>query len=192
MYDEVWFLLNVLLECFRGTLDVNDAGAVRTFIAPAGAPPWDTCCHVGNREGQAWIQLQLVTPTNNFPSATGPQRLGFGEWAVSVNIGVLRCASTVDDNGRAPSVESMMAEAEKVSRDRTLIYQTLECCFIPELDDEGGYLIGAWTPLGPQGGCVGGQQQFTFAAPVCGCPPVADPDPEGFGLSPFGTAPLSS
>ena len=172
MYDHIWPKLLDLLGCLEATLVSNGVPAVRTFIAPGGPPPWDSCCVVGNAEGQAWVQLQSVNPTNDFPRQTGPQRLGFGEWAVTVNLGILRCAATLNDQGEAPPVEAMMANAEKVNRDRVLLHTAIECCFLPELDVEGGYLVGGWTPLGPGGGCVGGQQTFQFVADVCGCPEI--------------------
>lgn len=170
MYDTVWPKLLMLRDCLEGTLAANGAPTVRTFVAPAGPPPWDICCVAGRAEGQAWVQLSGTDPTNDFPRQTGPQRLGFGEWAVSVTLGIIRCAAVVDEQGNPPSVDALMANAEKVNRDRMLLQMAIECCFLPELDVEGGYIIGGWRPLGPNGGCVGGQQTLQFVSEVCGCP----------------------
>lgn len=169
--DLVLPYLQMLRDCLEGTLQVNDVAAVRTFIAAGGPPAWDICCQVGLAEGQAWVQLQSVVPTLNFPMPAPPGR-GFAEWAVSVNLGVLRCAAVPDDQGNPPSEQAIANDVLKVSRDRLLMQQTVECCFIQELYDPDVCMIGAWTPLGPQGGCVGGQQNLTFPVPACSCSPA--------------------
>jgi hypothetical protein len=171
MNDEIWLKLIGLLECLEGTLTVNDAPVLRSFVAPGGPPAWDVCCGEEDGEGQAWVQLNSVSPSDSFPTPqTGAMRCDFAEWAVDVSIGILRCASTVDDNGTPPSSETLLAEADKVNRDRVLIDMAIRCCFLEE-DDPEAYVVGSWTPLGPQGGCVGGQQQLSFSARNCGCPP---------------------
>lgn len=169
--DELWGQLVALLECLEGTLDANDAPAIRAFIAPGGSPAWDVCCVEDGAEGQAWIQVVEVAPTDAFPTPqTGVMRCDFGEWSVTVNVGVLRCASTVDDNGSPPDADTLTEEAWKVQRDRVLIDSAIRCCFLGGDDpDIEAFVIGSWTPLGPGGGCVGGQQQLQFTSRRCGC-----------------------
>ena len=131
----------------------------------------------------AYVQIAQVSPTDDFPiQQTGPMRCPPSGQILELNIGILRCAAVVDDQGRAPSSEQMTADALKVQRDRTIVYEAIRCCYLEDADP-GTYVIGAFTPLGPGGGCVGGTTSLTLAARVCKCPPEPPP---GFGLTPFG------
>lgn len=159
-----------LLSCLESTLSAYNAEACRTFLAPGGPPPWDTCCDCGTGEGQAWVQIAQVFPTDNFPTQqTGAMRCPPTGFGVQMFIGILRCAATVDDTGRAPSAAKMMEDARKVQRDRAIITEALRCCYL-QTEDPGSYVVGAWTPLGPQGGCVGGQVGVQVVVPSCRCP----------------------
>jgi hypothetical protein len=176
--DPVWAIAEELLSCLESTLADYNAPACRTFIAPGGPPPWDACCDCGTGDGQAWVQIAQVSPTDNFPLAqTGAMRCPPSGQLVVVNVGVLRCAATVDDQGRPPSAARMTADAAKVQRDRAIVSEAIRCCYLADADP-GTYVIGAWTPLGPQGGCVGGSTSLTLAASACRCPAPTPPPPQ--------------
>lgn len=170
--DPVWPLLVTLTATLDEVLNEYDAGTCRTFVAPGSAPPWDVCCRCDkDHEGQAWVAVQRYFPTVTFPGeAAAPLRCKPDQYGVTLNIGVLRCASTIDDAGNVPSVDLLMDEALKVSRDRTLVQYALLCRFAEDADLYPGQIaLGAWTPLGPQGGCVGGLTTVTIAAGGCRC-----------------------
>lgn len=168
--DLIWPQAESLLACVEATLAKYDAPTCRSFIAPGTPPPWDVCCDCGTGDGMAWVQIASVNPTDDFPTAaTGAMRCTPGEQSVSYNIVVLRCAATVDDQGRPPSSERLIADARKVQRDRAIISEAIRCCFLEDADP-GTYVIGSWTPLGPNGGCVGGSTTLSLAAPFCRCP----------------------
>ena len=185
--DRVWPVAETLLSCLEETLSAYGAEACRTFVAPGGPPAWDFCCDCGRGDGQAWVQIAQVFPTDNFPiQQTGPMRCHPAGYGLSLNVGILRCAATLDEQGRAPSSERLTADARKVQRDRALVSEAIRCCYLDDADP-GTYVLGAWTPLGPQGGCVGGTTNLLLAVPACSCP---EPEPTGFGLTPFGTSPF--
>lgn len=144
---------------------------IRAFVAPGGPPPWDNCCDkAGDGEGQAWVQTERVYPTDNFPDeAVATRPCGPAEYAAILNVGVLRCAKTVDDRGRPPTADRMTAEAVKNAHDRDTVLRAIMCDFLDGYDD-GEWTYPAWIPLGPDGGCVGGLWRFTVAAPSCPCP----------------------
>lgn len=160
-----------LLLCLDAKLAAYDVPTCRSFFAPGGPPAWDTCGPgSGGREGQSWVQIQQIGPTDSFPTIqTGAMRCHPPEHAVQFAIGVLRCASTVDDAGNAPGAATLTAEFEKVQRDRAIIDEAVTCCFLADADP-GTFTIGTWTPLGPAGACVGGQRILTVAVKRCGCP----------------------
>lgn len=168
--DLIWPQALGLLACLDGAMGRYAAMPCRSFVAPGGPPAWDVCCECdATHEGQAWVQIGDVAPTDNFPTPqTGAMICPPAEWAVSLTVAILRCAHSVNDSGEPPSAAQMTGDAEKVQRDRAIIDEAIRCCFLA--DAEGGtYSIGAWTPLGPIGGCVGGQQTLTIAAATCRC-----------------------
>lgn len=168
--DFVFAKAEELLSCLEEYLAEYSAEACRTFIAPGNPPAWDFCCDCGRGDGQAWVQVANVFPTDNFPAQqTGAMRCPPSGLGVTFNVGVLRCAAVVDDNGRPPSSARLIADAKKVHRDRAIVSEAIRCCFLADADP-GTYVIGEWTPLGPQGGCVGGQTGLTLAVNACRCP----------------------
>lgn len=159
-----------LLTCLEERLEFY-APTCRTFVAPGGPPAWDACGLVEDgSEGQAWVQLAQVFPSDSFPTQqTGPMRCPPSGYAAQLAVGVLRCAAIVDSEGRPPSSAALNADARKVARDRALVNEAIRCCYLEDADP-GTYTLGAWTPLGPQGGCVGGSTQLTIALAACRCP----------------------
>jgi len=159
-----------LLSCVEETLSKYQAPVCRSFLAPGGSPSWDTCCDCGRGEGMAWVQIVSVGPTEAFPGIfQGAMRQPPPEFVLEMNVGILRCAAVLDDQGRAPSSEKMTADGMKVQRDRAIVAEAIRCCFL-EQADPGTFSIGSWTPLGPQGGCVGGTTSIRIAASACRCP----------------------
>ena len=184
-------IVEVLLACLVVRLEQADAPVCRAFWHPGATAPWDACGESGDgAEGQAWIAAARVFPSDNFPAETGDAHrcipMGYG---VELVVGVLRCAATVDSNGREPSSEAVTEDALKVSRDRQAALEAIVCCLFGDDPDPGNYRLGGWEPLGPQGGCVGGQWRVTVALPACRCPDLVE-DEGGFGIDPFSTSPF--
>lgn len=126
----------------------------RLLSAPGGEVAWDSCC-----DGMAWVRVKSVEAANT-TSQCGPTL-----WVVTFGAGALRCAATVDDRGRAPKPATLTAEALQMTADQGAIASALACANIQWLN-----LI-SWEPLGPQGGCVGGEWTLTVKIPTCACPP---------------------
>jgi hypothetical protein len=187
IFDPVAVIVSGLLGCVDDRLGFYDVPVCRSFWHPGADAPWDACGTTeGGAEGQAWVAVQRVYAADSFPTenAAGQRCVPYG-YAADLRVGILRCAATVDGNGRAPSPEQVTVDAVKVSRDRQIALEAITCCFVTEDDDPGIFLLRGWTPLGPQGGCVGGAWDLTVAVPPCPCPPMT-----GFGLDPFGTSPF--
>ena len=159
------------LACLIVRLEEADAPVCRAFWHPGANAPWDACGETGDgAEGQAWIAVPRVYPSDNFPSETIDAHRCFPRgYAAELTVGVLRCAATIDSAGDAPTSEQVTADALKVSRDRALALDAIVCCLIGDDADPGIYRMGAWTPLGPDGGCVGGQWTVTVAVDSCRC-----------------------
>jgi hypothetical protein len=193
VHDPLAPVVEALLACLVVRLEQAGAPVCRAFWHPGATAPWDACGESGDgAEGQAWIAVPRVFPSDNFPTETANAHrcipMGYG---VELVVGVLRCASTVDSSGQPPSSEAVSADALKVSRDRHAVLESIVCCLFGDDPDPGNYRLGAWEALGPDGGCVGGQWRVQVALPACRCPGGYPPEPpptSGFGIDPFGTS----
>jgi len=106
-------------------------------------------------------------------AATAPQ-LGAGTSVFNVRhvifeVLLLRCASTVDDDGNPPPVAVMQAEGERFLRDQGMLSQALTeiaSRVRPMLERGGIARVGQILPVGPDGGFAGnvGLFQVTSAS----------------------------
>lgn len=125
----------------------------------------DECC-----EGLAWVRPDGFFPSSSiFPLPDeSPQPKGPLAWAVTLELGAVRCAPTTEET-RIPTAAEWDATTRAVMDDAAAMRRAL-CCFI---DLEPGrakkVLIGQWQPLSVQGGCVGGIIPVTIRGPVCDC-----------------------
>ncbi|MEU4406186.1 hypothetical protein AB0F88_16820 [Streptosporangium sp. NPDC023963] len=174
--DQVAFdLAAELLGCFCAALEESTAGAACRCSLLAGANvAADLCCDCGDGNGQAWVRVAEIWPT----TATWPQRLAQMEkcplnlWAVELEMGAYRCAAKIDNRGRFPSAARLTRDAEVVMDDAAAMRRAANCCFrTSEAARQSArrFIVGGWRPLGPEGGCVGGQMSVTVSAYDC-CP----------------------
>lgn len=145
-----------LLETVKGRLAQTEAGAPeRASLVPGGAAvAWDDCC-----AGQLWVRVGRIFASERFPEpATGALRCETTTWAVEYEVGVLRCASTLDENGEPPSTAQLFGDVERTMADAAGMRQAL-------LYDFGGahslVAIGQWLPTEVEGDCVGGTMTVT-------------------------------
>lgn len=129
---------------------VPDLG--RTFLA-AGVVAWDDCC-----DGQLWVRVISYRPVT---SQSGQRQrspgvislAGVTGWILRLGIGVLQCASTIDDRGRAPAPATLTGEAVAVMDTA----ETLMCALLENVPYRYRPMLIDWTPLGPDGACQGGE-----------------------------------
>lgn len=174
--DQVLPVVSRLLTCANDLLEHYQVPVCRAFWTPGASAPWDACGRtVGGAEGQLWVGVESRFPTDNFPTpSAGAHRCTPAEFGVNLQVGVLRCAHTVDDQGNAPPAEAISDDAMKVSRDATILEQAILCCFIDEDSDPGTFRLGSWEPLGPNGGCVGGRWRLAARVARCRCPDLTE------------------
>jgi len=148
--DLVGPLCTDMLACVQANLSVPVG---RAFVAPGSAIAWDDCC-----DGQLWVRVVQMNTTDG----VRPQKMGAKpcdpcglEYAVGVEIGVLRCSSTIDDQGQIAGPDVLTAEALQALTDEAEISEAAQCC-IRSLPGMKNLVMVRWDPLGPEGGCVGG------------------------------------
>lgn len=128
-----------------------------------GTPAWDDCC-----SGQLWLRVVSQVPAALGGRATAPN-CGVPAWTVTFGLGLLRCAQTVRDDGSAPPPAALTAEALQVATDAATLCRVIECDWT-KISGLERITPTVWTPLGPDGGCVGGEWQATVLVTNCGCP----------------------
>jgi hypothetical protein len=126
----------------------------------------DECC-----EGSAWVRVAGFAPSSGaFPDQDSePIPKGTSAWAVTLEMGVVRCAPTPAEN-MIPTSAQWNAVADAVDDDAAAMRRAL-CCFIDidPIKRLRGVLPLEWQPIDVEGGCVGGTLQIVVRGPACDC-----------------------
>lgn len=123
-------------------------GVCRIVLAPGQEVAWDSCSSCGSVDGQLWAAIQPLMIT--------PQGAGCDRVVWTAEIGVVRCAAQMKDDGRPPEVSDVETNAWQQALDADTISRAIRCCFNKQPDTVQPIDMVSWTPLGPQGDCVGG------------------------------------
>jgi hypothetical protein len=126
-------------------------------VAPGASVAWDDCCG-----GQVWTRVVQVVPAVGRAGSTQAP-CGVLYWVATVALGVVRCAHSLRDDGTAPPAHLISEDGQDMLDDLAALQEVVVCH--PRTAS-----ITGWTPLGPQGGCHGGEWVFTVRFDVCGCP----------------------
>lgn len=170
--DVIGPIMQGVLDCSAQALEDHGAKAKRILLAAGAEVAWDECCD-GNEEtgsGQLWVRLIEFYPTGPFPGREArPTNCSPVLMAASLGIGIIRCAHGMDSKGRAPKAEDLSADALRMTADASVLLEAIKCC-IPGLKNVEKAAIQTWLPLGPEGGCVGGEWQVIVGLGTCACP----------------------
>lgn len=148
-----------LAECLCVALEASGAGKT-CFCGVVGgeSPAWDYCGECsGDTCGMGYITVQSVFPSSAFPEEEAYAKCST-PFAAAITVGALRCAPVMSENGDLPSEEEMAEAFLATNADMGAILEAIQCC--DAFDD---YALGSWTPLGPTGGCAGGEWTLTVA-----------------------------
>ena len=119
------------------------------FLAPGAQVAWDNCCEDGGGGGQLWVRAVNVLP--GWPRQDNEQKCGIRLATAVLAVGVIRCAHTLDDQGNSPTPAEMTSDTTRIMEDmEDMLSGVME-------NYEWTYTMGQWTPLGPDGGCAGGE-----------------------------------
>lgn len=121
-------------------------------IVPGNEVPFDYAS-----EGMAWVRSGLITPMPIEDAGGRPCGI---EYDVTVQVGMLRCAPGVDEYTRElPTVEDMLVSTAEQHRDMGLMHEVITCC---DTGIGSKAVVGEYTPVGPEGGIVGGAWTATW------------------------------
>lgn len=157
----IWPLALSLASCL--CQELRDAGGPEPCFCGVLAGEqvaWDYCqpCE-GDMCGMAWVRIASIVPLSATTSNDGTILLNRCAPALAAifEIGVLRCAPTVGPEGQLPDMAEQLAAAHLQASDMAAAGRAAACCFT----DGRMVAVNQWTPLGPDGGCVGGSWTVT-------------------------------
>lgn len=137
-----------------------------TVVDHLASTTQDECC-----EGLAWVRPVLFVPSSGvFPvQDSEPSVKGTSAWAVTLEMGVVRCSPTPNEN-LIPTNEQWFEVVQAVMDDAAAMRRAL-CCFIDidRVNRLKNVLPLEWQPLDVSGGCVGGVLQMVVRGPACDC-----------------------
>lgn len=126
----------------------------------------DECC-----SGLAWVRVVTVFPSSDtFPAQDEvPRSGGVAAWAVTLEMGVIRCAPTGDER-TLPTGAQWEANFRAVQDDAAAMRRAL-CCFgdMEPRRWKNALVVQPWLPISVQGGCTGGVMTLTVRVPACDC-----------------------
>lgn len=134
-------------------------------VAHLASTTQDECC-----EGLAWVRPAAFFPSSEvFPVQDSSSiKTGVRAWAVTLELGSVRCAPTPDET-RIPTAQEWDDVTQAVMDDAAAMRRAI-CCFIDGARNRPGRVLpGIWQPLDVQGGCVGGILPVTILGPACDC-----------------------
>jgi hypothetical protein len=124
--------------CFCGVLPGEE-------VAYDWAGDCETAC------GMAWVRLVTAYPSTVIGEATGTPGNCGSMIGMDVEVGIMRCIPGMDDAGNPPSSDDLLAASLWQWEDMTTMRRAILCC-----TGSKDFLLGAYVPIGPQGGLVGG------------------------------------
>lgn len=127
----------------------------RVVMSPGNLPAWDDCC-----EGQLYVRVVSVAPVVQSPRPAGSVFCGVLAFQVTLALGVIRCAATMNDQGIPPSAVQVSNDGWQMTQDLADLEQAMLC------NDNTHTVIG-WQPQGVEGGCHGGEWQFNVRVNTC-------------------------
>lgn len=139
-----------LSECVCEELTERGAGPLCscTFY-PGALPAFDGCseCTSGTC-GMGWLRVVTAFPSDSFPLQSFDPHCR-KEMVWQLEIGAVRCMPVEQDGG--PLDEQTLAEVWVGQMlDAEAIARAVFCCDVPSI------MLDTYTPIGPDGGCVGG------------------------------------
>lgn len=168
MSDTFGPVLQAILAEALAALDAAGRRPGLSFIQPGLQVAFDNCCE---NEGQLWVRLIQAFPAGGprsgpFPTADMVQACGVSALAARIGLGTVRCAHVVNDGGAPPSGDDMTSDALGIFADSSILLAAIEEP-ISKLRLVKKALVTTWTPVGPSGGCAGGEWEFVALIDDC-------------------------
>lgn len=140
-------------------------------VLPGQVVSFDYCgnegCGInGCENGQAWVRLVSIQAVVRQSTTASTSGVAFtscrGDYIFQLEMGVTRCISGLDPSGNPPSTEELLESTRFQLADMDAMRRAITCCFATDRGwgDARGVQVDSYTPVGPEGGCVGGYWTF--------------------------------
>lgn len=120
-------------------------------LVPGDGVAYDYSSECADACGMGWVRLTTGYPSSQVGQVNTNLRNCSAVLGFEVEVGIIRCAPMPNDQGEPPSPEEMALATQAQIADMLLMRQAINCC-----RDSNNYVLGAYTPVGPEGGVVGG------------------------------------
>jgi hypothetical protein len=156
-----WPKLIQLAECLCSQIATDGLPEpCECLVLPGAQVALDYCepCR-DDKCGMAWVRLTTMYPSANFPNLDETLRGSCrAPLAYGIELGVARCAPVGKDDGMPPDPADQQAAVRLQMSDALAMRKALSCCY-----GASGWMLGVYTPFGPEGGCVGGSWQASVS-----------------------------
>lgn len=156
--------MNTLVTCLCAQI-VADGGVEPCFcgLMPGEVPLADYTSCDGSQDGMAWVRLVNAYPSVQLGAATTQPGNCGAMLGADIEVGVLRNMPAGDDRGNPPTLAQMNAAVIQAVNDAASARRAILCCN----DSLAGIdvMLGQWSPMGPQGGLVGGTWTLAVQVP---------------------------
>lgn len=132
-------------------------------VEPQLSTTTDECC-----DGLAWVRHADTVPSSSFPAADEVvSRCGPLGWAVTFELGIVRCAPTPDPTDLITCAQWTDLSYRLMDDDAAML-RAVVCC-LAAADTDRRYTVGSYTPLAVAGRCAGGTRTVTVQVDECLC-----------------------
>jgi len=144
----VWPRLIALRDCLCEEIEKSGLPSVcYCEVMPGSIPVFDY-----SDDGMAWVRLGQAFPSTIFPQQSLDLRSSCTTGlAYEVEVGIVRCPPGLDHHGRPPTAEDEFEATRIQLADMAAMRRAIQCCFKGK-----DAVLGAYTPIGPDEGALGG------------------------------------
>lgn len=133
-------------------------------VIRSGVPPLCFCGVVAGEvafdltdddTGMAWVRLVQAYPSTTFPQPAVGTQSCLAPLVAELEVGIVHCFPAAKNAEDPPSTGEQWEAARLQQADMMVLYRAIQCCYA-KFEEAA---LGVYTPLGPDGGLVGGQWQ---------------------------------
>lgn len=154
----IWPAITSLTSCLCLTLEAHGLPPV-CICTPLPGEQMATD-YVTESAGMAWVRLESAWPSTAFPNQASSSTSCKAPLAFAIEIGVAYCAPMPDNDGTPPDMAANFEAVEVQLAAMSAMHAAVLCCFPSTSADVA---IGQYTPMGPEGGVVGGTWSIIVA-----------------------------
>lgn len=153
--------LTALATCVCAQIEA-DGGPAPCFcgIIPGDAAVPQYAGNCQDKCGMAWVRLMSSYPSSGVGVVNSRPGNCASEQDAVVEVGWVRCMPTGNQYGDAPTPDELLQATDEQMAGLQTLKSAIVCC--PAFTSKD-YILGAYTPLGPAGGLVGGTWTVTLA-----------------------------